>query len=128
MPTDDRATALQLLAEYAYSFKPGGFTLVSCQRSDEYLDCKMALSQPTSAAPLGNLFLSCVDPLAVAIGGLTMGADPIAMNVSTSSAATKQPLRWFSVRKDANLTAAVTYRTVRDSVDALHHRLLRENG
>jgi orotate phosphoribosyltransferase len=36
----------------------------------------------------------------VAIGGLTMGSDPIAMSTSQASAGTKQPVRWFSVRKD----------------------------
>jgi orotate phosphoribosyltransferase len=37
----------------------------------------------------------------VAIGGLTMGSDPIAMATSQASAGTSHPVRWFSVRKEA---------------------------
>jgi orotate phosphoribosyltransferase len=95
-----RRKLLELLARYAYDFKPGGFTLVSGQKSDEYLDCKMALSRPEALPLTGALFLSHVDPTAVAVGGLTMGSDPIAISTAHVSAGAR-PLRWFSVRKDA---------------------------
>jgi orotate phosphoribosyltransferase len=101
MVPKDRAKLLNLLVEHAYAFKPGGFTLVSGKVSDEYLDCKLALSQPDALRPLGDLFLSHVDARAVAVGGLTMGADPIAMHISRSSADSGRNVRWFAVRKDA---------------------------
>jgi orotate phosphoribosyltransferase len=97
----ERARLLSLLVTHAYAYKPEGFRLASGKISDEYLDCKMALSQPDALQPLGDLFLSHVDPGAVAIGGLTMGADPIAVNTSRSSAHVGRNLRWFAVRKDA---------------------------
>jgi orotate phosphoribosyltransferase len=101
MTTDERSKLLELLATHAYNYKPGGFVLASGKTSDEYLDCKMALSQPSASNPLGSLFLSYIDPRAVAVGGLTMGSDPIAINVSRASADSAHPVRWFSVRKDA---------------------------
>src|SRR5258708_13981845 len=99
-PPEVRRTLLELLARYAYDFKPGGFTLVSGQNSDEYLDCKMALSRAEALPLTGALFLSHVDPTAVAVGGLTMGSDPIAISTAHVSAGTR-PVGWFSVRKNA---------------------------
>jgi orotate phosphoribosyltransferase len=103
MATDDRRTLLGLLAKYAYAYKPGGFTLVSGKVSDEYLDCKMALCRGEALPPLGRVFLAALDPRVVAVGGLTMGADPIATSIAHASAApgSSRPLSWFSVRKDA---------------------------
>jgi orotate phosphoribosyltransferase len=101
MATDERAKLLELLATHAYAYKPGGFVLVSGQVSDEYLDCKMALSHGEALNALGALFLSHADERAVAVGGLTMGSDPIAMLTSAASTSSKRSMRWFSVRKDA---------------------------
>ena len=101
MSADDRAKLLELLAKYAYDYKPGGFRLASGRVSDEYLDCKMALSRAEAQAALGDLVMAYVDRRAVAIGGLTMGSDPIAINAARSSASTARVLSWFSVRKDA---------------------------
>ncbi len=98
--SEDRRKLLELLAQYAYQFRPEGFTLVSGKVSQEYLDCKMALSHAEALPALGNVFFSVLDPRAVAVGGLTMGADPIAIATSTASA-TRRPVRWFSVRKEA---------------------------
>jgi orotate phosphoribosyltransferase len=102
--TDDERSLLELLAKHAYASKPEGFTLVSGKRSTEYIDCKMALSQAEALPVLGRVFLSfidgCPEPRPAAVGGLTMGADPIAVSTSSASAGRK-PLRWFSVRKDA---------------------------
>jgi orotate phosphoribosyltransferase len=96
----DRAKLLQLLVAHAYDYKPQGFKLASGQISDEYLDCRAALSLAEALPPLGHVVVSRVDPRAVAIGGLTMGADPIAISTSFASTS-RRPLRWFSVRKDA---------------------------
>jgi orotate phosphoribosyltransferase len=50
---------------------------------------------------LGKVFLALLKPGVVAIGGLTMGSDPIAMSTSQESFASSQPVRWFTVRKEA---------------------------
>lgn len=95
--SDDRCKLLELLAKYAYDFKVGGFKLASGKPSDEYLDCKCALSHAEALAPLGRVFCSEIDVPADAVGGLTMGADPIAISIACASGT----LRWFSVRKEA---------------------------
>lgn len=100
--SEPRETLLRELAQHAYQYneeKP--FLLVSGALSPEYLDCKLALSRPAAMAALGPVFHGLLRPDVVAIGGLTMGSDPIAMATSQSSASTKQPVRWFSVRKEA---------------------------
>ena len=74
---------------------------MSGQYSPEYLDCKLALSRPAAMAALGPVFHAALVPGVVAIGGLTMGSDPIAMATSLTSDGSKQPVRWFSVRKEA---------------------------
>jgi orotate phosphoribosyltransferase len=97
-----RGALLDELVRHAYQYSPEKpFLLVSGQYSDEYLDCKLALSQPAAMASLGRVFLACINVSAVAIGGLTMGSDPIAMSTSQTSYGTEKPLRWFTVRKEA---------------------------
>lgn len=99
-----RAVLLDQLVRHAYQWRPRAeFKLVSGKLSNEYLDCKLALSQPEALAALGRVVLALLNPSAMAIGGLTMGADPIAMSASQASAGTRHPLRWFSVRKEAKV-------------------------
>jgi orotate phosphoribosyltransferase len=99
---DARTELLDELVHHAYQFSPEKpFLLVSGQYSDEYLDCKLALSQPRAMAALGRVFLSKLKTPVVAIGGLTMGSDPIAMSASQASFGSDRPLRWFTVRKEA---------------------------
>jgi orotate phosphoribosyltransferase len=105
MTSEDNAARSALLDElvrHAYQYSPEKpFLLVSGQYSDEYLDCKLALSQPAAMAALGRVFLARITAPVVAIGGLTMGSDPIAMSTSQASYGTSKPLRWFTVRKEA---------------------------
>src|ERR1017187_6545472 len=102
MASDNKHKLLYLLAKYAYAFKAGGFTLASGQVSDEYLDCKKALSQPEALPSLGSLVLSEMQPQVVAVGGLTMGSDPITKSSSLMSETSQghRKIRWFSVRKE----------------------------
>jgi len=100
--TTARAALLDELVRHAYQYSPEKpFLLVSGQYSDEYLDCKLALSQPAAMAALGKVFLARIKVPAVAIGGLTMGSDPIAMSTSQESFGSAHALRWFTVRKEA---------------------------
>lgn len=87
-----------LLARYAYQYneeKP--FTLASGGTSPEYLDCRQALSRPVVLRLVGEVLCGLLKSRAQAVGGLTMGADPIAVALSLRSA---MELNWFSVRKE----------------------------
>lgn len=100
--TSEKRLLLGELAKYAYQYRPDNpFKLVSGQTSPEYFDCKLALSQPRAMAVLGKVVLCELVSDVVAIGGLTMGADPIAMSTCQASFGTTHMVRWFSVRKDA---------------------------
>src|SRR5579864_5824820 len=101
MATDDRSKLLDLLVKHAYDYKQGGYKLASGKLSDEYIDCKMALSQAGALVPLGNAFLSHLNPRIEAVGGLTMGADSIAHATCIAAEMAHRPLRWFTVRKTA---------------------------
>ena len=96
MAPDDRRTLLESLARDAYEHRPEGFLLASGKTSTEYLDCRAALSHGEVLPALGRTVASVVVPRATAVGGLTMGADPIAI----STALVSGRLRWFSVRKE----------------------------
>ena len=98
VPTRERL--LDLLAREAYRYDASApFRLASGEQSTEYIDCKSALSHPEAMQALGTLIHPMIDRRARAIGGLTMGADPIAHAVSQYSADKFDKYRWFTVRK-----------------------------
>jgi orotate phosphoribosyltransferase len=87
MTTTNRASLLRLLSRI--SFKLGDFTLSSGAKSDYYIDCRTTTlhaegGRLTGLAILDLLHEHKLKPAAV--GGLTMGADPIVSGVSTASA------------------------------------------
>ena len=97
-----KARLLDLLARHAYRYdstKP--FLLASGGKSDEYINCKDALSLPETMEALAKVVYPLLPGSVEAIGGLTMGADPIAVGVSLFSANRPRRVRWFSVRKEA---------------------------
>jgi orotate phosphoribosyltransferase len=85
--TTHRDSLLHLLSRI--SFKLGDFTLSSGAKSDYYIDCRTTTlhaegGRLTGLAILDLLHEKHLKP--AAIGGLTMGADPIVSNVATASA------------------------------------------
>ena len=80
----------------------GERTLASGKKSSYYIDGKQVTLNPFGIKIVARTILSMIEDLdADAIGGPTIGADPIATAVSFLSAETKNPLRAFIVRKEA---------------------------
>lgn len=97
-----RARLLALLARLSYERRE--VTLASGRKSDFYIDCKQTVLTAEGHFLAGSLFLSVIRqrPENIeAIGGLTMGADPLASAASTLSYVAGRPLTAFYVRKEA---------------------------
>jgi len=92
---------VQLLA--TRSARRGQFTLASGRQSTLYIDARLTTMSPDGLLLIGQLGLAKIRDTwsADAIGGLTLGADPIAYAISYASALTNHPLRAFTVRKEA---------------------------
>ncbi len=87
MPTDARSSLLNLIA--TLSFKLGDFVLASGQRSDYYIDCRTTTLHAEGGRLAGLLLYELIRerfPQAEAVGGLTMGADPLVSNTASASA------------------------------------------
>jgi len=86
------------------SLRVGDFTLSSGKKSSYYLDCRMTTLDPRGALLIARLILERIRDLEIradAIGGLTMGADPIAASVAVVSGLEGSPISAFIVRKEA---------------------------
>lgn len=76
--------------------------LTSGRTSTYYIDAKMTTLDPRGAFLTAQLLLEVLKPYDIdAIGGFTLGADPIVSAVAVLSAETKRPLPAFIVRKEA---------------------------
>ncbi len=87
MTTSHRQSLLTLLART--SFKLGEFTLSSGAHSDYYIDCRTTTLHAEGGRLTGLAILDLIHHHKLkpaAIGGLTMGADPIVSNVASASA------------------------------------------
>jgi orotate phosphoribosyltransferase len=96
-----RARLLSELARLSYERRE--VTLASGLKSNFYIDCKQTVLTAEGHFLVGSLFLGLVReraPDVRAIGGLTMGADPLASAVSTLSYVAGPPLAAFYVRKE----------------------------
>jgi orotate phosphoribosyltransferase len=99
--TDHRKQLGDLLR--ARSLFRGEITLSSGRKSDYYLDCKLTTLHPLGALLTGYSILEALKALAVkpdAIGGLTMGADPLVSATVVVSQIEHKPLPGFLVRKE----------------------------
>ena len=75
--------------------------LTSGRTSNYYIDAKMTTLDPEGAALTARLILDVLKPYDIdAIGGYTLGADPIVSTVAAFSAETERPLPAFIVRKE----------------------------
>jgi len=75
--------------------------LTSGRTSTYYIDAKMTTLDPVGSSLVGRLILDILKPFEIdAIGGYTLGADPIVSVVAALSAETDRPLPAFIVRKE----------------------------
>lgn len=93
---------IQLLA--SRSARRGEFTLASGRQSTLYIDARLTTMSPEGLTLIGSLGMNALKSAGwdvAAVGGLTLGADPIAYAIAYASAGTSTPMRAFTVRKEA---------------------------
>jgi orotate phosphoribosyltransferase len=85
----------------AHSIKRGEFTLKSGATSSWFLDSKQTACDPDGLLLMADVALSVIPADATAIGGITVGADPVAYAVAAVAATRDRRLRSFTIRKEA---------------------------
>ncbi len=84
---------------FKYSETPA-FKLVSGRMSRFYVNCKPTTLSARGMFLVGHLMFEAIkDPSVVGIGGLTFGADPIAVATAFASELKSKPINAFSIRK-----------------------------
>ena len=101
LPPLDPARAALRDHVLAHSLKRGDFTLKSGAKSSWVLDTKQTACRPDGMLLMADVALSLIPDDADAIGGLTIGADPVAYAVAAIAATRGRALRRFTVRKEA---------------------------
>ena len=89
-----------------HSVRTGDFTLKSGRKSSWFIDSKQTVCRPEAMVLVADAVLAVVPPEATAIGGLTMGADPVAFVTAGVAATRGRMLKAFSVRKEVKAHGA----------------------
>ena len=85
---------------FMYNSEEPAYRLVSGRRSHFYVNCKPTSLHPKGMFLVGHLVFNCIrDVDTQGVGGLTFGADPMAMATAFVSYLEGKPLKAFSVRK-----------------------------
>jgi orotate phosphoribosyltransferase len=98
----DKEALVALVGEKSLKF--GDFTLASGRKAKFFLDCKQVTLDPAGSVLIGEGFLDLLaegDVMPDAVGGMSIGADPITSAVVTMSALRNTPMRGFLVRKQS---------------------------
>jgi len=98
-PEQAKQQLLSLFCDVAY--KEGEFVLSSGQQSHYYINGKQVTLHPQGGLLVGQVMLPMVPPDAIAVAGLTLGADPIVTAVSVVAAAQGRSLAALIVRKQS---------------------------
>lgn len=101
-PLNHRDDLAELLRKK--SLVRGDFTLASGKKSNYYLDCRLTTLDARGALLTGYCILDLLDDMKIrpdAIGGLSMGADPVVSAAIVVSAIESRPVPGFLVRKEA---------------------------
>jgi orotate phosphoribosyltransferase len=99
-----RQELIELLAKE--SIKRGQFTLASGKLSTLYIDARLSTMSPQGFALIGPVALEAIKAAGWeidSVGGLTLGADPVAYSISNASNLQPPLLRAFTVRKEAKI-------------------------
>lgn len=102
MTDADREQLRRLLLERSVRF--GDFTLASGRRSSLYIDCRPSTMSAQGLTLIGRMGWQAIRARGwrpQAVGGLTMGADPVAYAIAAASWGSDLVLDGFSVRKEA---------------------------
>ena len=95
----DRADLLDQIKDKAVIH--GAVTLSSGQQADWYVDLRRVLLDGAAAPLAGRVMLDLTSDIAfAAVGGLTLGADPVAAAMMHAAAGRSRPLNAFIVRKE----------------------------
>lgn len=101
MNQDERRALLELLKEKSLRF--GDFTLASGKKSDHYFDSKHTTLDGQGAWLTGRCLFALMQDAGLepaAVGGMTLGADPIVTSIAIAAHGAGTPLRAFIVRKE----------------------------
>ena len=90
---------LELLKKYAY--KKGDFTLSSGKKTDHYVNCKPVTLTGRGLTLSSVILLSAIEEDCRAVGGLTLGADPLVSGMAVVSGLDRAPMDALIVRKEA---------------------------
>lgn len=92
---------IKLLCQKSFKYSPEpAFKLVSGKMSRFYVNCKPVTLSPRGMFLAGHLIFEAIQNTAVsAVGGLTFGADPIAIAAAFASELRGCPIKAFSIRK-----------------------------
>lgn len=99
IPADTHAALVAHLLDH--SVRTGDFTLKSGRRSSWFIDSKQTACDPDGVLLVASAAMAVLPDDATAIGGLTIGADPVAYGVAAVAATRGRRLRSFTIRKEA---------------------------
>ncbi len=98
---DQRARLLELLKEKSYI--EGEVKLASGKISNFYIDCRQTSLNAEGAYLIGQIFYRWIEHMGKnpdAVGGMTMGADPLVTATSVTSYLESNPIGGFLIRKE----------------------------
>ncbi|GAA3625146.1 orotate phosphoribosyltransferase [Microlunatus ginsengisoli] len=99
-PADDRSALIERIRELAVVY--GRVTLTSGREADYYVDMRRVTLDGAAAPIVGRVMRALVEDWDFdAVGGLTLGADPVATSMLHAAAAAGERLDAFVVRKEA---------------------------
>ncbi|HEY6532335.1 MAG TPA: orotate phosphoribosyltransferase [Acidimicrobiales bacterium] len=101
--SDAGSDTKQQLIEHllTHSVRRGDFTLKSGRKSSWFIDSKQTVCRPDGLLLVADLALDLIPADVNALGGLTVGADPVAYGVAAVGASRGRDLRSFTIRKES---------------------------
>ena len=98
-PADTKQALIAHLLQH--SVRTGDFTLKSGRKSTWFIDSKQTACRPEGLLLVAELALPAIPAEVAAVGGLTVGADPVAYGLAAIAATQGRDLRSFTIRKES---------------------------